>query len=108
MLMAQSYLKTDSYDSLDRMIADVEQGRIETGYVVPQDFDRILKEGVKTDFLVYTWGETPYKDRLIADAGVANVIGQIAGLDRKVTVDVQVLGGGSKAAWRIACCRCWC
>lgn len=92
MLMAQGQLKTSSYDSLDRMIADVASGRLETGYVVPEGFDQILKEGVETDFLVYTWGETPLKDRLIADSTIANIINEIAGLGRNVTVNVQVLG----------------
>ncbi len=93
MLMAQSHLKTSSYDSLDKMIADVEQGRIETGYVVPPDFDRILKEGTRTDFLVYTWGETPLKSRLIADATIANIVAQVAGLEQNISVEVQTLGG---------------
>ena len=86
------YLKTSRYESLDEMIADVDQGVIETGYVVPSGFDEALRDGIEMDFLVYTWGETALSNRLIADTAIANVVMDIAGLEKNVTVEVAQPG----------------
>jgi ABC-2 type transport system permease protein len=92
LMMAQNHLKTSLYDSLDEMIADAEAGVIETGYVVPEGFDQALRDGTRMDFLVYTWGETSLKDRLIADTTITNVVSQIAGLERTASVEIRPLG----------------
>jgi ABC-2 type transport system permease protein len=92
MMLAQSHLNTSLYDSLDEMIADTQAGKIETGYIVPQGFDQALRDGTPLDFLVYTWGETPLKSRLIADTTITNVVSQIAGLEQTASVQIVPLG----------------
>ncbi|MDK2981584.1 MAG: type transport system permease protein [Chloroflexota bacterium] len=92
LMMAQTHLKSSAYDSLDRMIADVDMGAIETGYVVPQGFDQALRDGTPIDFTVYAWGEASLKSRLITDTTIANVISQIAGLPQTAQVVLQPLG----------------
>ena len=91
-MTAQSHLKTSRYESLDRMISDVDLGAIETGYVVPQGFDDALRNGTQIDFTVYAWGEASLKSRLITDTTIANVISQIAGLPQNAQVEIHPLG----------------
>jgi len=92
LMLARSNLNTKRYDSLESMIADVELGKIESGYVVPQGFDQALLDGIHIEFTVYTWGETGFKQRLIADTALANVVAEIAKLDQNVQVEVRQLG----------------
>lgn len=92
LMMARSNLETERYDSLENMIADVEIGKIESGYVVPQGFDQALLDGIHIEFTVYTWGETGFKQRLIADTALTNVVAEMAGLDQNVQVEVRQLG----------------
>ncbi len=91
-MMAQTHLKSARYDSLDKMIADVDLGAIETAYVVPQGFDEALKDGSEIDFTVYAWGEASLKSRLITDTTLANVISQVAGLPQTAQVVLRPLG----------------
>ncbi len=92
LMMARTNLETERYDSLENMIADVEIGKIESGYVVPQGFDQALLDGIHIEFTVYTWGETGFKQRLIADTALTNVVAEMAGLDQNVQVEVRQLG----------------
>jgi len=91
-MMAQTHLKSTRYDSLDKMISDVDLGAIETGYVVPQGFDQALKDGSQIDFTVYAWGEASLNSRLITDTTIANVISQVAGLPQTAQVVLHPLG----------------
>lgn len=95
---ALPHLSSEEYTSLEEMKADVEKGIIETGYVVPQGFDEAVKMGTAIEIEVYTWGETPFKNRLIADTAIANAIGQMAGLEQKVKVEVHQLGQAEVAS----------
>jgi ABC-2 type transport system permease protein len=98
MMLSQSHLNASRYASLGRMIADTTTGKIETGYVVPQGFDQALRDGTSIDFLVYTWGETPLKSRLIADTTIANVVSRIAGLPQNAAVKIVPLGEGGQTS----------
>lgn len=98
LMMDQSHLKTSRYDSLDKMISDVEQGLIETGYVVPQSFDDALRQGTEMDFTVYAWGEATIKSRLITDTTIANVVSHIAGLPQTAQVELHPLGSADQTS----------
>ena len=87
-----SHIKTRIYSDVDAMKTDVEQGIIETGIVVPTGFDEILKQGTPGEVTVFTWGEAPFKDRLVAETTMAKVIGEIAGLENRVSIDIKQLG----------------
>jgi ABC-2 type transport system permease protein len=92
LMMAQTHLKSTRYESLDKMISDVDLGAIETGYEVPQGFDQALKDGTQIDFTVYAWGEASLKSRLITDTTIANIVSQIAGLPQSAHVVLHPLG----------------
>ena len=87
-----NHIKTKIYSDVDAMKADVEQGIIETGIVIPAGFDDILKQGAPGEITVFTWGETPFKDRLIAETTMVKVIADIAGLENKVSIEIKQLG----------------
>ena len=87
-----SHIKTKVYSDVDSMKSDVEQGIIETGIVIPAGFDEILKQGALSEITVFTWGETPFKDRLVTETNMAKVIAEIAGLENKVSIEIKQLG----------------
>lgn len=86
------HLRVENYSSLEILKKDVESGIIETGIILPADFDGILKSGESHVIEAYTWGETLYKHRLIADTAIANAAAEIAGLKKNVRVGIIQLG----------------
>jgi ABC-2 type transport system permease protein len=91
-MAAQSHISTRLYDRPEDLIEDVRTGIIQTGLMVPVGFDGAIQAGASLDMDVYTWGETPFRDRLIADTAIANVVGHVAGLPRNVSVEIVQLG----------------
>ncbi len=87
-----NHIKTVIYSDINVMKVDVEQGVIESGIVIPEGFDEILKKGLPGEITVFTWGETPFKDRLIAETTFAKVIAEIAGLENKISIEIKQLG----------------
>lgn len=88
----QPQLMVARYITLEQLKADVETGKVETGLVLPRNFDEILRSGEAYTMNVYLWGETPFNHRLIADTAFANTAAEIAGLDRKTQVKIVQLG----------------
>lgn len=91
-LEEQPQLKVTRYTAREQMKADVETGRVETGVVLPERFDEILRLGEETTIEVYLWGETPFKHRLITDTAFANAAAEIAGLDQTTQIKIVQLG----------------
>jgi ABC-2 type transport system permease protein len=91
-LQDQPQLKVVRYSSLDQLRPDVEIGKIETGIVLPQHFDEILRLGEAYTMEVYLWGETPFKHRLVTDTAFANAAAEIAGLAQTAQVRIVQLG----------------
>lgn len=92
-----STIKTSIYSDVNLMKADVEQGIIETGIIIPAEFDEILRQGTPAEITVFTWGETPFKDRLVAETTMAKVIADIAGLQNKINIEIRQLGEANLA-----------
>jgi ABC-2 type transport system permease protein len=91
-LEEQPQLKVARYLSIEEMKADIETGKVETGIVLPANFDEILRSGEYSTIDVFLWGETPFKHRLITDTAFANAAAEIAGLDQTTQVKIVQLG----------------
>ena len=99
-LQDQPQLKVVRYSALEQLRPDVETGKIETGIVLPANFDEILRLGEAYTMEVYLWGETPFKHRLITDTAFANTAAEIAGL--KQTTQVKIVQLGAKEIKNLA------
>jgi ABC-2 type transport system permease protein len=91
-LEEQPQLKVTRYLSFEQMKADIVTGKTETGIVLPENFDEILRTGEDSTIDVFLWGETPFKHRLITDTAFANAAAEIAGLDQIIQVKIVQLG----------------
>ncbi len=91
-MAAQSHISTRLYNRTKDLIEDVRAGVIQTGLMMPEGFDSAIRAGLSVKMDVYTWGETPYRDRLIADTAIANIVGHVAGLPQNISVEMIQLG----------------
>ena len=94
-MQALTHIDTRLYASPQALMEDVEQGIIQSGLLIPDGFDDALRNARQQTVRIYTWGETPYRDRLIADTAIANVTATVAGLPNNVSVHIIQLGSGS-------------
>ena len=52
----------------------------------------MLKQGTLIEITAFTWGETPLKDRIIAETSISKVVAKIAGSQNKVCIEIKPLG----------------
>ena len=97
-MQSLDHIQSTLYTSVDEMIHDAEKGIIQSGLLIPAEFDDNLRSNHRQTVKVYTWGETPYRDRLIADTAIANMVALVAGLPTHVSVHIVQLGQSSTSS----------
>lgn len=60
--LEKEFLDVALYENQDQLMADVEAGRLDCGYVFPSDMDRQIREGREIAFKAYKWGQISAKN----------------------------------------------
>ena len=76
----------------------VEAGNVDAGIVLPAGFDNAAKTGVP-NLIVYVWGESLAKNRILLQSTVSTMIRQVAGQEAPVTIETVKIGEGTNIPW---------
>ncbi|MFC1935117.1 ABC transporter permease [Chloroflexota bacterium] len=90
---------TTAYDAVPDMKRAVETGDVDVGFVIPPDFDSLVRQGERTEVMAYVWGESLAKDRAVLAATVINLIREVAGQEVPVEMESIILGGEASIPW---------
>lgn len=77
---------TIKYNSLQELKDAVSKGRVDIGVVIPENFDKDVKGGIRVNLESYVFGESYAKNRAIIVTALGNIIREIAGQELPINV----------------------
>jgi ABC-2 type transport system permease protein len=99
MARENSAILVRSFSSDQELKDAVERGAVDVGLVLPANFDQQLRSSETTNLVVYAWGESQMRHRIVVSAAVMQMIRQTAGHDSPVEIVQTVLGSGINIPW---------
>ncbi|MFC1963604.1 ABC transporter permease [Chloroflexota bacterium] len=96
-------LKLDSIELKEYAVASdltraVENGNLDAGIVLPAGFDDMATAG-NSNLIVYMWGESLAKNRIILQSTISNMVRELAGQDTPVQIQSVAIGEGESIPW---------
>jgi ABC-2 type transport system permease protein len=95
----QTSIDSKRYDDAAVLKRAVEEGAVDGGIVIPEDFDDTVLQQDRIEIPIYIWGESLAKDRAILTATVADLVREVAGRKVQVNVDVVAVGDMEEISW---------
>ncbi len=90
---------TKQYSKASEVRQAAENGAVDMGVVLPQDFDDSVVQGKEIRITAYIWGETLAKNRSILGVTVLNLIRELAGQEAPVEIETIILGDEAPIPW---------
>lgn len=90
-------LKT--YSTAGEMQDAAALGAIDMGINLPAGFDNQMRSGEPVKLIVYLWGESQLRNRIILGSALVSMIRQVAGQEPPVEIVETVLGTGIDVPW---------
>lgn len=87
------------YDTVEGMLAAIENGGLDMGVVLPEDFDGLLAGGSEVEVKAYTWGESLARNRVILNVTLAELVRDLAGFEAPVSIEIDTLGEEESVSW---------
>lgn len=87
------------YDSREELRAEVANGRIDMGLVLPAGFDADVQSGDTFTLDALLWGESQLQDRAVLGTAVAAITRDINGQQSPVDIETIILGEGASVPW---------
>ncbi len=93
-------ISVSTYSSDAELQTAVESGRVDMGLALPADFDRQLQaDGGVAHLVVYVWGESLLRDRLLLGTALAGLARQVQGDQLPVELTTIPLGDETNVSW---------
>lgn len=99
-LLAADFMLVQQYDSEDALLAALETGAVEIGLSLPTNLEADLRSGARTDLMVYVWGQSLVKNRVIIMSAVTEALVDLTGRDMPVTIDAVLVGDRAALSWQ--------
>lgn len=90
----KDFLTMRLYDSSENLKNAVRTGKVDIGYIFPEDIDNALKQSEAADIEVYQWGEAQLNKQLIIFSTFLDLVMEISG--KQVPVEFNTISIGSE------------
>lgn len=87
------------YGTVSEIKHAVENGVVDMGLVLPDNFDSSVIQGKETELTAYVWGESLAKNRTILQVTVADSLRKIAGQEAPVEIEAITMGDEEIIPW---------
>ncbi len=87
------------YDTVEGMLVAIENGSLDMGIVLPEDFDNALAQGSEVGIKAYISGQSLAENRVILSVTIADLVRELAGQEAPVAVEVTTLGAEESLPW---------
>ena len=85
-------VKVREFESVELLKSATMDGIVDVGIVIPEGFDESLKTGEKVELISFIFGESYAKDRAIIAVTIGEVLRDMSGKKKDVSVLTELLG----------------
>jgi ABC-2 type transport system permease protein len=101
MLGKYESIKYRQYTSETDIREAVQDGVVDMGIIIPEDFDDAVKNNEKPEIKAFIWGESQAKNRTILTVTLNNMIREIADQKAPVEITTVTLGDEQEIPWSV-------
>ncbi|MEE8469742.1 MAG: ABC transporter permease [Dehalococcoidia bacterium] len=87
------------YNRVSELEEAVAEGAVDSGLVLPENFDRSVQQVERVTIPIYVWGESLARDRTVIAVTVANLVRELAGQEAPVEITSITLGDEASIPW---------
>ncbi len=87
------------FATVSEIVQATENGAIDMGVLLPEDFDSALTAGSPAPITAYIWGESLAKHRIILGVTLADLLRGVTGVESPVDIESVTLGGTVSIPW---------
>lgn len=99
MLIATDTLLSREYPTDTDLRQAVENGAVDLGLVIPENFDAELTSGEKSQLSAYIWGESLLKNRAVIGTSLIVLVRELIGQEVPIEIVTTSLGEGEDVPW---------
>lgn len=92
-------VNVSEYDTVEGMLAAIQNGSLDMGVVLPEDFDIAVTAGSEVEIKAYISGESLAKNRVILGVTIADLVRDMAGHEAPVSIEMDTLGEEETVPW---------
>lgn len=99
MATEQDSVAVTEYNTVDGMLAAIDDGQLDMGVVLPEGFDDAVIQGSEIVINAYISGQSLAENRVILGVTIADLVRDLAGQEAPVVVEITTLGEEESLPW---------
>jgi len=99
MATEQDSVAVTEYNTVDGMLAAIDDGQLDMGVVLPEGFDDAVIQGSEIVINAYISGQSLAENRVILGVTIADLVRDLAGQEAPVAVEITTLGEEESVPW---------